>query len=236
MARLQATPSSRCTATAPEPGRGEHFITSIVAFTQGPSIPQVPLVTADQQILFAQMAHLSLGVTLTSCLLVPAIDNVLPNFFNQITLHRVQNLTSLEQVGRDAVRTQARESPVDSCPDGHTVPRNRFADRAGDRMSCAGTARPGSLSVVGTMATGRILPRRSPAGPCAAGDLARAMPGRDCHAPVVRQRPRERGFRAGQGPRGACLSGERVAFESLSQLPFPIASRLDRPPRRGSAP
>ncbi len=34
---------------------------------QGPSIRQVPLVTADQQILFAQMAHLSLGVTLTSC-------------------------------------------------------------------------------------------------------------------------------------------------------------------------
>jgi len=31
-------------------------------------------------------------------------------------------------------------------------------------------------------------------------------------------------------------SGERVAFESPSQLPFPIASRLDRPPRRGSAP
>jgi hypothetical protein len=30
-------------------------------------------------------------------------------------------------------------------------------------------------------------------------------------------------------------SGERVAFESPSQLPFPIASRLDRPPRRGSA-
>lgn len=160
MARLQATPSSRSTATAP-------------------------------------------------CLLVPAIDNVLPNFFNEITFHRVQNLTSLEQVGRDAVRTQARESPVDSCPDGHTVPRNRFADRAGDRMSCAGTARPGSLSVVGMMATGRILPRRSPAGPCAASDLGRAMPGRDCHAPVVRQRPGERGFRAGQGPRGASLGGTR---------------------------
>jgi hypothetical protein len=67
MARLQATASSRSTAKAPKPGRGEHFITSIVAFTQGPSITQVPLVTADQQILFAQMAHLSLGVTLTSC-------------------------------------------------------------------------------------------------------------------------------------------------------------------------
>ena len=52
---------------APEPGRGEHFFTSVIAFTQGPSIPQVPLVTADQQIPFAQMAHLSLGVTLTSC-------------------------------------------------------------------------------------------------------------------------------------------------------------------------
>ena len=31
-------------------------------------------------------------------------------------------------------------------------------------------------------------------------------------------------------------SGERVAFESRSQLPFPITARLDRPPRRGSAP
>jgi len=30
-------------------------------------------------------------------------------------------------------------------------------------------------------------------------------------------------------------SGERVAFESPSQVPAPIASRLDRPPRRGSA-
>jgi|SRR5271157_1018227 len=114
-----------------------------------------------------------------------------------------------EQVGRDAVRTQARESPVDSCPDGHTVPGNRTADRAGDRMPCAGTARPGSLSVVGTMATGRALPRRSPGSPCAAGDLARAMPGRDSQATVVRQRPDERRFRAGQGTREASLGGTR---------------------------
>jgi len=139
MARLQATPSSRSTATAPEPGRGEHFITSIVAFTQGPSIPQVPLVTADQQILFAQMAHLSLGVTLTSRLLVPAIDNVVP------------------------------------CQ-GETATLQWFA----------------SGLVSADFAPGRVL--EEPA------------------------------------------SGERVAFESLSQLPFPIASRLDRPPRRGSAP
>ena len=31
-------------------------------------------------------------------------------------------------------------------------------------------------------------------------------------------------------------SGEHVAFESPSQVPFPIASRLHRPPRRGPAP
>ena len=30
-------------------------------------------------------------------------------------------------------------------------------------------------------------------------------------------------------------SGEHVAFESLSEVPSPIASRLDRPPRRESA-
>jgi len=106
---------------------------------KGRPSPQVPLVTADQQILFAQMAHLSLGVTLTSRLLVPAIDNVVP------------------------------------CQ-GETATLQWFA----------------SGLVSADFAPGRVL--EEPA------------------------------------------SGERVAFESLSQLPFPIASRLDRPPRRGSAP
>ncbi len=137
-----------------------------------------------------------------------------------------------EQVGRDAVRTQARESPADSSPDGHTVPGDRSADRAGDGLSCTGSARPGSRTVVGTMGTGRLFPRRSPVSPGAGGDRARAVPGRDCHAPVVRQRFGERGFRARQGPRGASLEGTGGLRDAVAgSIPHRCPPRSAAPPR-----